>query len=80
MDNLLETLFGPLDKEYCAYFHILYMIGFILLTLLVISTLIIGFSGRKGMGFYLEMLSIALGYAIFYFQNRLLHSMCVASA
>jgi len=80
MDNLAETLFGPLGKDYCIYFYYLSMIGMFLLAILIVSTLFIGISQRKNFGFYLQMLSVALGYAIFYFQNRLLHSMCVGMA
>ena len=77
MDNLADTLFGPLGKDYCIYVYYLSVIGFILLTLLVLSTLATGITKRKGIEFYLQMLSVAIGYLIFYFQNRLLHSMCV---
>ena len=80
MDNLAETLFGPLSKEYCVYFYYLSIIGLLLLAVLVLSTLFIGITQRKKIGFYMQMLSVALGYAIFYFQNRLLHSMCVGMA
>lgn len=80
MDNLADSLFGPLSKEYCVYFYYLSIIGLILLVVLIASTLIIGLSQRKKIGFYMKMLSVALGYAIFYFQNRLLHSMCIGMA
>ena len=81
MDNLAETLFGPLSKEYCVYFYYLSIIGLLLLVLLVLSTLIVGITQRKKIGFYMQMFSVALVYAIFnYFQNRLLHSMCVGMA
>ena len=77
MDNLADTLFGPLGKDYCIYFYYLSVIGIILLTMLIISTITVGITKRKGVEFYLQMLSVAVGYLIFYFQNRLLHSMCV---
>lgn len=80
MDNLAENLFGPLGKEYCIYFYYLSVIGMILLAFLVGSTIVVGIKERKKFGFYLQMLSVALGYGIFYFQNRLLHSMCVGMA
>lgn len=80
MDNLAETLFGPLGKDYCVYFYYLSVIGMILLAILVGSTIIIGIKERKKIGFYMQMLSVALGYGIFYFQNRLLNSMCVGMA
>jgi hypothetical protein len=79
MDNLADTLFGPLGKDYCIYFYYLSVIGIILLTLLVASTLAVGITKRMGIGFYLQMLTVAVGYLIFYFQNRLLYSMCVGT-
>jgi hypothetical protein len=80
MDHFLQSLFGPLSKDYCLYFYILSMVGFFLLVLLCITTLMVGISQRQGIGFYLQMLTGGIAYAIFYFQNRLLHSMCVGSA
>lgn len=77
MDNLADKLFGPLGKDYCIYFYYLSVIGIILLTLLLVSTLTVGITKRMGVGFYLQMLTVAAGYVIFYFQNRLLYSMCV---
>jgi len=79
MDNLLESFFGPLNKDYCLYFYILSVVGFILLTMMLATTLMVGITKRKGIDFYLQMFSIALGYGIFYFQNRLLYSMCVGN-
>ena len=79
MDNLLESFFGPLNKDYCLYFYILSVVGFILLTMMLATTLMVGITKRKGIDFYLQMFSIALGDGIFYFQNRLLYSMCVGN-
>lgn len=80
MDNsTMQNLFGPLSKEYCLYFYFLSIIGMILLILVVLSALFIGITKRKGLDFYVQMMSAAIAYAIFYFQNRLLHSMCVGS-
>jgi len=76
MADIMNTLFGPLDRKYCAYFFILSIIGFVLLALLVLSSLVVGLSKGKGFDFYFQMFSVAIGYAIFYFQNRLLHTMC----
>ena len=77
MSDITETLFGPLGKEYCIWFYFLSIWGFFLLAFYLISTLFYGISKRKGFGFYMNALSIAIVYAIFYFQNRLMHSMCV---
>ena len=79
MADIMETLFGPLDRKYCDYFWLLSVLGFILLFVLLVSSLLVGISKHKGSDFYFQTISIALGYAIFYFQNRLLHSMCTGS-
>ena len=79
MDNFLTSVFGPLGKDDCLYFYLLSMVGFFLLALLLVTSLMVGISQRKGLDFYFQMLTIGIGYAIFYFQNRLLHSMCVGS-
>lgn len=79
MADIMETLFGPLERKFCDYFWLLSVLGFVLLAVLLISSLLVGISKNKGMDFYFQTISIALGYAIFYFQNRLLHSMCSGS-
>jgi|TARA_B100000902_G_C26961185_1_gene740591 hypothetical protein len=79
MADIMETLFGPLDRKFCDYFWLLSVLGFVLLAVLLISSLLVGISKNKGSDFYFQTISIALGYAIFYFQNRLLHSMCTGS-
>ena len=79
MADLMNTLFGPLDRKYCDYFYILSILGFVLLAVLLLSSLLVGITKNKGVDFYMHTISIALGYVIFYFQNRLLHSMCVGT-
>jgi hypothetical protein len=77
--NFVDTLFGPLSKQYCVYFYFLSIFGFILLAIFIVSSILVGLSKRKGLDYYMQVVGIALGYAIFYFQNRLLHSMCVGA-
>ena len=79
MDDTMNTLFGPLDRRYCDYFYFLSIIGFVLLAVLLVTSIVVGISKRKGADFYMQTISVALGYAIFYFQNRLLHSMCAGT-
>jgi len=78
-NNMLDTLFGPLDQKYCDYFYILSVLGFVLLAIFMISSLFVGLSKRKGVDYYIQMIGVALGYGLFYFQNRLLHTMCVGA-
>jgi hypothetical protein len=77
--NYVDILFGPLSKQYCVYFYFLSIFGFILLAVFIISSIMVGLSKRKGLDYYMQVVGISLGYAIFYFQNRLLHSMCVGT-
>ena len=77
MADIMDTLFGPLSSEFCIYFYYLSILGFVLLALLIFSSLVVGITKNKGAEFYWQMSTVALGYAIFYFQNRLLHSMCI---
>jgi hypothetical protein len=79
MNNMLDSLFGPLDKKYCDYFYILSILGFILLAIFLVSSILVGLSKRKGLDFYMQAFSVSIGYGLFYFQNRLLHSMCIGS-
>lgn len=76
MANNVDVLFGPLSKNYCFYFYILSVFGLISLVLLVITSLMIGISTKKGGVFYLQMLSVAIVYGMVYLQNRLLFNMC----
>jgi hypothetical protein len=77
--EFIDNVFGPLDSRFCDWFFILSVLGFVMLVVLLVSALFVGLSKRKGVEFYMQTFSIAVGYAIFYFQNRLLHTMCVSS-
>ena len=69
-------LFSPLPKEYCYYFYYLSIFGFIFLILSIVSFGWIIINKKKGYDYILKTVMITLGYFIFYFQNRLLYSMC----
>ena len=79
MENTLDTLFGPLSKQYCVYFYVLSIIAFVLMVLSLLAALFIGITKRKGIDFYVQMVIGSLAYLVVYFQNRLLHSMCVGN-
>ena len=76
MNDIIDNLFSPLGKEYCQFFYYLSVLGFIFMAIVLLLGLFIGITKKKGFSFYLRMLSLALGYGIFYFQNRLLYTMC----
>ena len=77
--SLNNFLFGPLDGEYCAYFYILSVINYIFFIFIITSLIVtLVFQGRKADSKSLmTMLFGALLYGVIYFQNRLLHSMCM---
>ena len=78
--SLDNYLFGPLDTEYCAYFYILSVIHFLIFAFIIATLLISLVTGNKkvDMKMISTMLFGSLLYAALYFQNRLLHSMCVS--
>ena len=76
MSDVMDYLYGPLSKDYCIYFYVLSILGFVLLILFLVPAIFMGIMKRKGVDYYFTILGVSFGYAIFYFQNRLLHSMC----
>jgi len=74
--NLNNTLFGPLSKQYCLYFYLLSIFGFVFLVIAVLGMLFNLFSKKMDGKIVGGFLMAALGYGIFYFQSRLLYSMC----
>jgi hypothetical protein len=77
MPGFMETVYGPLSQDYCIYFYFLSILGFVMMSLTVLSGLVVGVTKKKGSAFFISVLMIALAYGVFYFQNRLLYSMCV---
>lgn len=79
MNTFIDSTFGPLNKDYCNWFYILSILGFIFVCVLLLSTLLIGLRKKKGFEFYLTNIFVISVYVAFYFQNRLLYSMCYSS-
>ncbi len=71
----LDAFFAPLDVEYCLYFYILMVFGFIVLLLAVIKLAHLMVFGKKSesLGDSIFIVSHSL---LFYFVNRLLYTMC----
>jgi hypothetical protein len=76
-NDLFDQLFGPMDKFYCLYFLYLSIFGFVLFAIAFITFLFLALTKTRSGKFYFQMFLVMLGYFVFYFQNRLLHSMCV---
>jgi hypothetical protein len=76
MTSGIDALFGPLSKQYCFYFYILSLFGIVSLVFLVLSSLVIGITKKKGFVFYTQMIFVAVMYGMIYLQNRILFNMC----
>ena len=76
MTSGIDALFGPLSKQYCFYFYILSLFGIVSLVFLVLSSLVIGITKKKGLVFYTQMIFVAVMYGMIYLQNRILFNMC----
>lgn len=71
----LDAFFAPLDVEYCLYFYILMVFGFVVLVLSVVRFAHSMLFGKKtdSLGDSLFFVTHSL---LFYFVNRLLYTMC----
>ena len=78
-NDMMDYIYGPLPKDYCVYFYFLSIFGFILMIFTIVIGIFIGISQKKGSVFFLQVIMGAFAYGLFYFQNRLLNSMCVGS-
>ena len=78
-NDMMDYIYGPLPKDYCVYFYFLSIFGFILMIFTIVVGIFIGISQKKGSVFFLQVIIATFAYGLFYFQNRLLNSMCVAS-
>ena len=79
--NILKRYFGPLPREYCAYFYVLSLFFGIYVVILLFL-----FGGYLIMNFSKLQFPIILGYVfsiisafVVYFANRLLNTICVNS-
>ena len=71
------NLFGPLDRKYCVWFYYLSMVAFIFMVLTILALVLGLFSKNMKSEHVGGAVYAALMYAAFYFQNRLLYSMCL---
>ena len=76
MNDMMNYLFGPLGEDFCIYFYVLSIIGFLYLVLFFIPSIYFGLTRKTNSMYWVNVIAISIGYFIFYFQNRLLHTMC----
>ena len=78
MDSI-QSLFAPLDKDYCLLFYWLTVVNFIFLTISglgFVSALVMLFRGKVTLMSAFYSFLMILVYALMYFQSRLFYSMC----
>lgn len=80
--NLVDYLFGTLPTSYCALFFYISIFAFLQLFVLGGSYVYAMLKDGKLLSnpmFHVGGFLMLFSYAIIYFQNRMLHSMCLRS-
>jgi ABC-type antimicrobial peptide transport system permease subunit len=72
----MNSLFGPLGKQYCMLFYFLSIFGLISIILGVFLTIYIGIVEKKKASFYLAAIPMIILYGFMYLQNRILFQIC----
>lgn len=76
----INQVFSPFkNDDLCLWFYFLSIAGFVLVIFAVITGIYYGITQKKNSSFYMSIFFVSAWYLIFYFQNRLLYSMCVKS-
>jgi ABC-type multidrug transport system permease subunit len=81
MSEFMTTYFGPLSREYCAYFYFMSILFFLFFILSIIGVLsAIFMKGKKvDFMFIVNSFMLILNTLLAYFVNRLLNTMCNGS-
>lgn len=80
--TLTEYLFGSLPNTYCSLFFYISVFAFFQLFVLIVSYVYSLLKENKLSSnpvFHVGSVLMLFSYAIIYFQNRMLHSMCLRS-
>ena len=80
--NLVDYLFGSLPTTYCSLFFYISVFAFFQLFVLIVSYVYSMFKDSKLSSnpmFHVGGFLVLFSYVILYFQNRMLHSMCLRS-
>jgi len=78
MNSIDNDLFGPLSKEYCIWFYILSILGFVSFIVFFITSIVLGIKNKKNTDYYVTVVGVSMFYLVAYFQNRLLYTMCIS--
>ena len=72
-----QSLFGPLDQKYCDWFFYLSLVAFVFMVLTLVSGVFVLMQKKMKTEYMMALLWSSAMYGAFYFQNRLLYTMCV---
>jgi len=75
----MDTLFGPLGKEYCIWFYFLSVFSLISLVVAILPAIYWGITKGKGFEYYMTLLLGSFNLIVTYFVNRLLYSICTGA-
>ena len=76
MSDIMNSLFGPLDKSYCVYFYYVSIVFFCFFLLSCFAVLKNLLSSKKFLTFTQIYIVLSQPF-IMYFINRLYYSMCL---
>jgi len=72
----MDSLFGPLGKDYCIWFYFLSVFSLISLVIAILPAIFYGIKQGKGVEYYGTLTLGSFNLLVSYFVNRLLYSMC----
>lgn len=72
-----QSLFGPLDQKYCNWFFYLSLVAFVFMILTIVTGVFVLMQKQMKMEYVMAILWSSAMYGAFYFQNRLLYTMCL---
>ena len=81
MTSFMEEFFGPLPREYCAYFYVLAIVSAVMFVLCLVTILTVAIKNFKKVNsmFVANSTFLLLNTFISYIANRLFYTMCVKS-
>jgi len=73
----MQSLFGPLERKYCDWFFYLSLVAFIFMILTLMTGVFVLMQKKMKTEYVVAVLWSSAMYGAFYFQNRLLYTMCL---
>ena len=78
MMELMDTLVGPMGKEWCYYFYWVAIVAFAVFVLALVHTLMTAFDSKKKFNFVVALNTVFTPF-VSYLLARLYYNMCSKS-